>query len=117
MMKLIAVRHTDEGAKFAVRVTPRARRTAIAGVVGEGDAAALKIALQAPPVEGRANAALVEFLSELLRVPRTMVEIAGGHRARNKTVIVQGRSAAEVALVLEKALAAQQRPLRGDPRR
>ena len=72
------VRETAEGARFLVRVAPRASRTAIIGVMGDGPDAALKIALQAPPVEGRANAALIEFLAEWLRVPRSSVRIEIG---------------------------------------
>lgn len=84
------------GARFLVRVVPRASRTAIAGVLGEGDQAALKIALQAPPVEGRANAALIDFLADLLRVRRADIAIAGGEHARTKTILVRGRTAAEI---------------------
>jgi hypothetical protein len=93
----IPVRETAQGATFLVRVAPRASRTAVAGVIGEGDDAALKIALQAPPVEGRANAALIKFLAELLGVPRSSIEIASGEGARNKRIVVSGRTAMEVA--------------------
>jgi len=98
------VRETAEGARFLVRVSPRASRTAIAGVFGEGPEAALKIALQAPPVEGRANAALIEFLAEWLRVPRTSVRIACGEHGRNKAVVVRGRTAVEIAALIETVL-------------
>jgi uncharacterized protein (TIGR00251 family) len=109
MTKTIAVRDSREGAAFKVRITPRASRTAITGLMGEGDDLALKIALQAPPVEGRANAALIEFLSELLRTPRSTIEIAGGEHARNKIIRVRGRQAAEILPLLEKAVAAAQK--------
>jgi uncharacterized protein len=99
------VRETRDGAAFMVRVTPRASRTAIAGIIGEGAEAALKIALHALPVEGRANAALIEFLSEILGVPRSAIAIAGGQNARNKRIIVLGWSAAQVAAAIQKALA------------
>ncbi|MFZ0629896.1 MAG: DUF167 domain-containing protein [Acidobacteriaceae bacterium] len=98
------VRDTPEGARFLVRVAPRASRTAITGVMGEGSQAAVKIALQAPPVEGRANAALIEFLADFLRVPRSSIEIAGGDHGRNKTIVVRGRKAAEIAALIEPAL-------------
>jgi uncharacterized protein (TIGR00251 family) len=104
MTGLVVVRDTRGGAKFPVRVTPRASRTAIVGVIGEGDGAALRIALHAPPVEGRANAALIEFLSGLLGTPRSAIEISGGQHARSKTIVVRGRSAAEVSALLEKIL-------------
>jgi uncharacterized protein len=100
----IAVKETAQGASFLVRVAPRASRTAVLGVLDEGRDTALKIALQAPPVEGRANAALIEFLSELLGTPRSAIAIAGGDHARNKRILVRDRSAAEIAAALGKAL-------------
>lgn len=104
MNATIPVRDTRNGAQFAVRVTPRASRTAICGVMGTGDDAALKIALQAPPVEGRANAALIEFLSKLLDMPRSDIAISGGAHGRNKTIVVRGCTAAQVAAVLETSV-------------
>jgi hypothetical protein len=98
------VSETSEGARFLVRVAPRASRTAIIGLMGDGSQMALKIALQAPPVEGRANAALIEFLADLLRVSRSSVQIAGGEHGRNKSVVVRGRSAREVEALIEQAL-------------
>jgi uncharacterized protein (TIGR00251 family) len=101
-------RDTSAGASFKVRVTPRASRTAIAGLFGEGDEAALKIALRAPAVEGRANASLIEFLADLLGTPRSAIEIASGQHARIKTIVVHGRSAALVLAAIEKFLPAAQ---------
>lgn len=98
------VQETSEGARFLVRVAPRASRTGIVGVIGEGAQTALKIALQAPAVEGRANAALIGLLAELLRVPRSSVEIVGGEHGRNKRVVVRGRRAEEIATLIEHAL-------------
>jgi uncharacterized protein (TIGR00251 family) len=100
----ILVRDTPAGARFLVRVAPRASRNAMMDVMGEGDAAAVKIALQAPPAEGRANAALIAFLASSLKVPRSSIEIAGGERSRNKTIVVHGRTATEVAALIENAL-------------
>jgi hypothetical protein len=101
----LPVRDSPEGARFLVRVTPRASRTAILGIMGEGDSAALKIALQAPPLEGRANAALIEFLSDILGVRRSDIEITAGQHARNKTVLIRGHSATPIAALLGQALA------------
>lgn len=100
----IPVNDAKDGARIAVRVAPRASRTAVLGVIGEGAGAAVKIALQSPPVEGRANEALVEFLADLLSVRRSDITIAAGEHGRNKTVVVRGRSAAEVSLRLQKEL-------------
>jgi uncharacterized protein len=82
----------DDGVSFAVRVQPRARRSAIVGELGD----ALKIALTAPPVDGRANEACIEFFAELLDLPRASVTIASGQRGRNKVIRVTGLTAAEL---------------------
>ena len=83
------LRETGGGVSFAVRVQPRASRTAIAGVVGD----ALKVSLAAPPVDGKANEALIRFLADWLDVPRASVEIASGEASRNKVVRVSGVTA------------------------
>src|SRR5580692_5658513 len=71
---------------FPVRVQPRASKDEIAGVI-EG---ALKIRLQAPAVEDRANEALVGFLAHLLKTPRSAVRILGGERSRIKRIEIRG---------------------------
>jgi uncharacterized protein (TIGR00251 family) len=73
-----------------VRVQPRATRTGFAGMIGER----LRIRLQAPPVDGRANAALVEFLSEAFSVPRAGVTIERGLSGRDKLVRIRGAAPA-----------------------
>ncbi len=89
---MIPIKETGDAVTFAVKVQPRAKRNAITGEVGE----ALKIALTAPPVEGRANEAVIEFLAEVLRVPRGSVSIAAGLSSRNKVIRVRGVTAAQV---------------------
>ena len=89
---MISIRDTPQGATFAVRVQPRARKNAIVGEIGD----ALKIALTAPPVEGRANQACIDFLAEFLKVPRSSVTIAAGETSRNKVIGIAGISADEV---------------------
>ncbi|HLJ78089.1 MAG TPA: DUF167 domain-containing protein [Acidobacteriaceae bacterium] len=101
----LPITDTRDGARFAVRVTPRASRTAVVGLTGDGPDAALKIALHAPPVEGSANAALVEFLADLLRVRRSEVEIASGAHGRNKLILIRNHSAAEISSAIAAALA------------
>ena len=71
---------------FAVRVQPRASKDEIAGEI----AGALKIRLQAPALEGRANEALIEFLAELLKTPKAAVRILNGERSRIKRVEIRG---------------------------
>ena len=63
-----------------VRVVPRATKDAIQGVLGD----ALKVRIQAPPVEGKANAYLVKFLSKQWNIPRSNIEILSGETGRNK---------------------------------
>jgi len=80
----------DEGAvTFAVRVHPRAKRDAITGEIGD----ALKVSLTAPPADGRANEACIEFFAKFLKVPRSSVTIASGLTSRNKVIRVAGVSA------------------------
>ena len=89
---MIPIHDTPAGATFAVKVQPRAKKNAITGELGD----ALKLALTAPPVEGRANEACVEFFAELLNVSRSSVTIASGAASRNKVIRVAGLSAEEV---------------------
>ena len=69
-----------------VRVIPRASRNQIQGVLGD----ALKIRLQAPPVDGKANDALVRFLADTLNVPVRHVRLLSGETGRNKKVFLDG---------------------------
>lgn len=79
-------REPSEGVTFNVKVVPRAHRSEIVGM--ENDA--LKVRLNAPPVEGRANQALVELLAHALGVPRATIEIIRGASSRHKVVRVRG---------------------------
>ena len=77
---------------FAIKLVPRASRNQVSGI--EGDA--IKIRLHAPPVEGKANAALIEFLAEILGVRRAQIEIVSGQTSRHKLVRVRGMTASEI---------------------
>ena len=94
------IRETAAGVTLAVRVQPGAKKTAIVGVYGEGANAQVKIAVQAPPIEGRANQALVEFLAELFAVPRGRVELISGELSRSKVFLLRGADREAVELVL-----------------
>lgn len=83
---MIPVQESNKGVSFAVKVHPRARKNAISGIVGD----ALKLALTAPPVEGRANQAVIEFFSDFFEIPRTSVSIASGETSRNKVIRIAG---------------------------
>ena len=84
------------GVELSVLVQPRASRTR---VLGEHDGQ-LKIQLAAPPVDGEANAALVEFLGKLLGVPRRQVSLIAGDASRRKRVVIQGVEIAQVQAVM-----------------
>jgi|ERR1700731_43110 len=81
----------SDGVSFSVRVHPRARRNAITGVLGD----ALKLSLTAPPTDGKANQACIEFLAKFLKVPRSSVTIASGQSNRTKVIRVIAISAEE----------------------
>jgi len=81
------------GAALAVRVTPRASRNEIFGVLNDGT---VKIHLTAPPVEGQANEALLKFLSEVLGVPVSRLDIVAGKTGRDKLVSIMGVDAETV---------------------
>ena len=84
------LRATADGVTLAVRAQPGAKKTAITGVYGEGPAAQLKIAVHAPPLAGRANAALLLFLAEFSGLPRNRVELLSGELNRSKVFLLRG---------------------------
>jgi uncharacterized protein (TIGR00251 family) len=76
----------DGTIQFAVRVTPRAARSAVVGV----ERGVLHVRLSAPPIDGAANRALLALLAEVLDLPRAQIELLAGERSRFKRVAVQG---------------------------
>jgi uncharacterized protein (TIGR00251 family) len=83
---MVPLNETAKGITFAIKVHPRARKNAITGLVGD----ALKLALTAPPVEGKANQAVIEFFADLFEISRSSVTIASGETSRNKVVRISG---------------------------
>ena len=86
------------GVELRVLVQPRASRTK---VVGEHDGR-LKIALAAPPVDGEANAALIEFLSSALKVRKNQITLLDGEASRRKRLSVRGVAPPEVMVMFRK---------------
>ena len=84
------LRATRDGATLSVRAQPGARKTAITGIYGEGASAQLKIAVHAPPVEGRANQALIDFLAQTFSLSRSSVELVSGELSRRKVFLLGG---------------------------
>jgi uncharacterized protein (TIGR00251 family) len=81
---------------FAVRVQPRASKNEIAGEM----AGVLKIRLQSPALEGRANESLIEFLAELLKTSKAAVRILSGERSRIKRLEIRGVTKQQVELLI-----------------
>lgn len=90
------VRDVADGCTVSVRVQPGAKRDAVVGL----HAGAVKIALSAPPVDGRANEALIAFVAERVGLPRARVSLVAGASSRSKVLRITGRSAAEVRAAL-----------------
>jgi uncharacterized protein len=86
---MLLIHESEEAVSFAVKVHPRAKKNAITGELGD----ALKVSLTAPPLEGRANEACIEFFARILKVPRSSVTIASGAGGRNKVIRVAGVTA------------------------
>ena len=83
---MLEVEEREGAVTFSMRVQPRASKDEIAGEMG----GALKVRLRAPAVEDRANEALVEFLAQLLKRPRSAVRILSGERSRTKRIEIHG---------------------------
>jgi uncharacterized protein len=83
---------TSPNCTLALKIIPNAPRDEVAGWLGE----ALKVKLHAPALEGRANAALVEFLAERLALPRRAIALAQGAKSRQKLVRIEGLTLTEV---------------------
>ena len=98
------LRAAAEGVTLAVRAQPSAKKTAIAGVYGEGTTAQLKVAVQAPPLEGRANEALIAILAKTFGLPKSSVVLVSGELSRNKVFLLRGMTMARAMAVLAKRM-------------
>jgi uncharacterized protein len=98
------LRATAEGVTLAVRAQPGAKKTAIVGIYGEGTTAQLKATVQAPPLEGRANEALIAFLAESFDLPKNAVVLVSGDLSRNKVFLLRGMIMARATAALAKKM-------------
>jgi uncharacterized protein len=96
------LRQTPEGVTVAVRAQPGAKKTAVVGIYGEGAAAQLKIAVQAPPIEGRANEALIAFLAKTCGIPRSAVSVLSGELSRSKVFLLRGASLTDAKAMIKQ---------------
>lgn len=86
---------TEQGIRLTLHIQPGAKQTRIVGLYGE----ALKISLAAPPVDGKANQALLRFLAEELAIPMRSLCLSSGETSRRKVVIIQQPSAIVLATI------------------
>jgi uncharacterized protein (TIGR00251 family) len=103
-MRKFKLHSGKSGAALTLRITPRARKTEFAGVLEDG---ILRVRVAAPPVEGKANAALLTFLAKVLGVRKNRIEIIAGVRGLDKIVSVLDLSAEEVQSRIQAWLSAQ----------
>jgi uncharacterized protein (TIGR00251 family) len=96
------LREQADGASvsLSVHVQPKASRTRIAGLHGD----AVKLCITSPPVDGKANAAVIAFFAKLFKIPKAAVVIASGETSRDKRLVLTGISAAQAEAVLQPLL-------------
>ena len=99
MLRATAFKRDGDGTVIALHLQPGAKRSAVCGMYGD----ALKLAIKAPPVDGRANAALREFLAETLDLPTAAVVLISGQSGRDKRVRISGADPEQVMKKLEEA--------------
>ena len=81
----VVFQETPQGIVIKIHVQPRSSRNRVIGLHGD----ALKIAIQAPPVDDAANRMCIDFLSKCLNLPRSTIEILGGHSSRMKRILIR----------------------------
>jgi uncharacterized protein (TIGR00251 family) len=95
---MIEIASTITGVVLKVHAQPRASRDAIAGEHN----GALKVAVTAPPVDGKANAAIIKLLAKQFDVPKSAVEITAGHAGRDKRVAIDGVTVDQARMALAR---------------
>jgi uncharacterized protein (TIGR00251 family) len=92
MVNTNIIREVPGGIVFSVRIHPNAKRSGFAGFHGES----VKIDVNAPPLEGKANKELIKFLSEALSVPKSSIQIVRGDKSKGKVLKLAGISSAKL---------------------
>ena len=91
-------RRSGDVVTLTLHVQPGAKRSELAGLHGD----ALKIRLAAPPVEGRANEALLRYIAELFDVPTRQVELRQGAQSRHKVIAITGSKVEPLSILGDK---------------
>jgi hypothetical protein len=97
------LRPRPDGVLLAVYVQPKSSRNRLAGIHGD----ALKVTITAPPVDGKANEAVIGFFAKLFHLPKSSVAIQSGMQGRNKSVFLAGISQEQAALIISESLPAE----------
>jgi len=97
---MLIITKTATGATFRVRVQPGASKNEITGVQED----ALKVRIIAPPVQGKANKVLIQFLAKQLTVKRSQVEILSGHTSRIKTIHIVGQGTEKLQQLIDSLI-------------
>ncbi|HEX3031936.1 MAG TPA: DUF167 domain-containing protein [Bacillota bacterium] len=94
---MLDIKQTPEGVTFKIRVQPKSSRNKLDGLYQDG----IKVRLTAPPVDGEANQACLEFFAKLFGVSKSRVHLVSGHTGRSKVIQVLGITAEQARAVLE----------------
>ena len=92
---------SESNTTLTIRVIPRAKKSEISQVLDDGT---IKIRLTAPPVEGKANQALVKLLADKFRIPSSNIEIISGKKGRNKVVLLEGINEKTAQMMIESEI-------------
>ncbi len=87
---------TDEGIVLRLKVSPNASKTEVRGVWAHPDGARLKLAVKAPPVEGKANAAILDWAARTFGLKANQVTLIAGEKGKSKTLLLRGANANDV---------------------
>ncbi len=107
MVKSVQLKPGGKGTALALQVVARANRTELAEVMADGT---LRVRLNAPPVDGKANRALIDFLAHLFQVRNNDIEIVAGEHSKKKIVSITGIEPEQVEKVIEKTIKEKQVP-------
>lgn len=97
----LSFKNGKAGAAISVRVTTRSPRAELVGVLDDGT---IKIKLTSPPIDGKANDELIRYLSGLMQIPKTNIEIISGHSSKNKLIVLFGIDSDRVNQLIENEL-------------
>lgn len=82
----------QDGVILSIRITPKGGANRIEGTGIRGESTYLKVRVSAPPEDGKANAALIEALAAWLNMPKSSFSVIGGHKSRQKSILVSGKA-------------------------